>query len=256
MTLGDAAGVVTASFAARMLRKVKLLQKTLPASRIDTDLRIHTSPPPHAPSQQRMGRAGDVHGSGPGHPRLPCRFQKPCKLHPFLWTPPDERTYVEVVCRPSQLCDFLGYLSALLGEGGPPEQVWFVLRSGLAAWLDKQEPSLGLLGEFDRLPRERCRLPAELMRLPAANQLVFREVSWDARQFNASRQRLHGMAVAISNIAERLWIQPLEGPIDFLDWLLTVRLRGESQSPLEELERTHGCLFCDSRRPTPNANKA
>ena len=181
-----------------------------PGERKGTELRVHTPTTGALPSQRRTHRP-PARPCPPGWGR-PRRCHRPCKLHSFLWTPPDDRIYVELVCRPSQLSSFLRRAVILLGEFGPPQQVWFVLRSGLAAWLDKKEEPLSLQNELCRIPGERHGLPQEFLQLPATHQLVIREARWDAQQLEVSLCRLQLMPLVrstagyISSFCKDLWV--------------------------------------------------
>ena len=156
---------------------------------------------------------------------------------------------MELVCRPSQRSSFLTRAVSLLGEFGPPEQAWFVLRSGLAAWLDRTEQLKSLPKELCRIPGQRGALPQEFLQLPAAYQLVVREARWDAQRFEVSLCQLQQAADAIAEIDSQLYIVEIPGPLEFMDYLLTLQLAGASESILEKLERIHGVVFAVHHGP-------
>ncbi|CAE7301806.1 unnamed protein product [Symbiodinium sp. CCMP2592] len=225
----------------RTLSRLKLL---LRKSFRDTEIRIH------APAAEGSRQARERSSPSPGRafPRWrsfidqSVPMQRDCKLHPTLWTPPDERFYLE--CRTSQISELLHEAVGLLG-GEVPEQAWMVLRSGVVAWLDKYEADI--LGDSGELGRVTCRLgrAAILDDFPPAFGLVIREAPWDTMQPTLSIAGLSQMAVAVSRISLQLVVRPL--PMwDLEDVLLATW--GNNQ--FQELEEAHGVMFvtCAARR--------
>ncbi|CAE7027349.1 unnamed protein product, partial [Symbiodinium sp. CCMP2456] len=220
----------------RTLSRLKLLRKSFKG----TEVRVHapaTEGSPQARERRRRGRPG---GWPPFRHRWDIRsMHRDCKLHPTLWTPPDDRFYLEVRCRTSQLSAFLSEAIVLLGEN-VPEQVWMVLRSGLVAWLDKYESSiLGASRELGRVTGHHLDCPASFADLSPAFSLVIREAAWDVTQPSLSISQLAETAILVSRISLELLVMHLNGCWDIEDVLLTTWGRNH----LQELEASQSVLF-------------
>ncbi|OLP95908.1 hypothetical protein AK812_SmicGene21905 [Symbiodinium microadriaticum] len=228
----------------RTLSRLKLLRKRFRG----VEVRVHAPATEGSPQARQRWRPGQHsrRGWGPPRSRAPSiPMHRDCKLHPTLWTPPDDRFYLEVWCGTSQLPEFFNEAISLLG-GEVPEQVWLVLRSGVVAWLDKYES--GILGATQELGRVTChhlQHLAVVRDIPRAFDLVIKEAPWDMMQPTLSITRLLQTGKLILGISLELSVQPL--PVwDVEDVLLATW--GSNQ--FQELEASHSVVFvtCTSRR--------
>jgi hypothetical protein len=186
---------------------------------------------------QKYGKCkGNGVGGGGCRSHRERKLQRVCNLHGFLWSPPDQRMYVELrtwgaAWAALARCE----VSRLVEHAGPIEQVWFVLRSGVAAWLQKQTALEGFVNDIVVLSRKsRKSSLLQEMDLPFSSTLVLVEMHWNSAEltFTESLRRFLDAATEVESIAASLWLVPVAGCIDCLDFALGVKWRHQSTSVL------------------------
>lgn len=180
-----------------------------------------------------------------------------CNLHRFLWTPSDERVYVEIKAWDADWAVYAVHsVIAMLGSSGAQvEQVWAVIRSGTLAWLQSKPqdciPRVLLKSATLVYPKSpsSASTPISLLGLPCSHALALLELPCDFSSDDSSLapnwcQGIRSAGASLQSVNDSLLIQSC-GRVwgsCCAEFLITLRWKHQRQSVVEFVEQQFGVI--------------
>ena len=180
--------------------------------------------------------------------RLPKRTHSDCSLHRFLWAPQDSRVYVELRAWGAGWAALaIRAILRLDAPFGPVEQVWLVLRWGVAAWLCSRGNVDGLSNQAVTLARTlgsidfgfRC----GLSNLPCSSGWGLLEFHWASGRQDESLSELQRFGSEVEKAAASLLVAQVCWSCGALDAVVGTRWEHQSTGAFEEIEERRVVLM-------------